>query len=96
MPTLLTLIFRQSSHRHCARRGSNPSASGPVPIVNMSYSENSFSALVAKLIAPYVVGRGAITREEANDWLAEFADLEQRGEYFYSATPILTEAIKLA
>jgi arsenite methyltransferase len=67
-----------------------------VPIVNMSYSENSFSALVAKLIAPYVVGRGAITREEANDWLAEFADLEQRGEYFYSATPILTEAIKLA
>jgi hypothetical protein len=43
-----------------------------------------------------VVGRGAITREEANDWLAEFADLEQRGEYFYSATPILTEAIKLA
>src|SRR6202022_4275672 len=52
-----------------------------VPIVNMSYSENSFSALVAKLIAPYVVGRGAVTPEEANDWLAEFADLERRGEY---------------
>ena len=51
---------------------------------------------MAKLIAPYVVGRGAVTLEEANVWLAEFADLERRGEYFYSATPILTEAIKLA
>jgi hypothetical protein len=28
--------------------------------------------LVAKMIAGYVVGREAVTSEEANDWLAEF------------------------
>ena len=88
LPSILAPALRKAGFQPIRQRA--------VPIVNMSYSENSFSALVAKLIAPYVVGRGAVTLEEANDWLAEFADLERRGEYFYSATPILTEAIKLA
>jgi SAM-dependent methyltransferase len=88
LPAILSPALRKA--------GLQPIHQRAVPIINMSYTENSFSTLVAKMIAPYVVGRGAVTSEEANDWLAEFAVLEAKGEYFYSATPILTEATKLS
>jgi ubiquinone/menaquinone biosynthesis C-methylase UbiE len=87
LPTILSPALRKAGFQPIRQRA--------VPIINTSYTENSFSTLVAKMIAPYVVGRGAVTSEEANDWIAEFAVLEEKGEYFYSATPILTEAIKL-
>jgi len=67
-----------------------------VPIINTSYSENSFSYWAPKLIHRYVVGRGAVSKEEADAWAAEFAELDQRGEYFFSLTPVLTEAIRIS
>ena len=39
------------------KAGFQPIRQRAVPIVNMSYTENSFSTLVAKMIAGYVVGR---------------------------------------
>ena len=88
LPTILSPALRKAGFQPIRQRA--------VPIVNTSYTENSFSTLVAKMIASYVVGRGTVTSEEANNWLAEFAALEERGEYFYSATPIITEAIKVS
>jgi ubiquinone/menaquinone biosynthesis C-methylase UbiE len=67
-----------------------------IPIVNTSIGENSFSYWIAKLIPGYAVGQGAVNKEEADAWVAEFAELDQRGEYFFSLTPILTEAIRIA
>src|SRR6516162_3727985 len=69
---------------------------GAVPILNTSFSENRVSYWLTKLIPGYVVGREAVSQEEADAWVAEFADLDQRGEYFFSLTPVLTEAIRIS
>ncbi len=65
-------------------------------VLETSYNQNSFSFWLAKMIAPFVAGRLSITADEADDWLSEFDALERSGEYFYSATPVITEAVKVA
>jgi hypothetical protein len=47
------------------------------------------------MIGPFVLGRQAVTGAEADAWLKEFEELEQRGAYFFSSTPILTEATRV-
>jgi len=37
-----------------------------------------------------------VGKEEADAWAAEFAELDRRGEYFFSLTPVLTEAIRIS
>jgi len=37
-----------------------------------------------------------VSDEEATAWLDEFAKLEESGAYFFSITPILTEALKVS
>ena len=46
-----------------------------VPILNTSFTENRISYWLTKLIPGYVVGRGAVSQEEADAWAAEFPDL---------------------
>src|ERR1700674_3259103 len=80
-----------------AKAGFQPIRQRAVPIVNMSYTENSFSTLVAKMIAGYVVGREAVTSEEANDWLAEFCGARrERRVLLLSNSNYHTEAIKVS
>ena len=67
----------------------------PMPVLNTSYHANSFSYWLARAIRLFVLGRQAVTAEEAGAWLDEFEELERKGGYFFSSTPILTEAIKL-
>ena len=67
----------------------------PVPVLNTSYHANSFSYWLARMIRPFVLGRQALTTEEADAWLKEFEELDQKGAYFYSSMPIITEAINL-
>jgi ubiquinone/menaquinone biosynthesis C-methylase UbiE len=67
-----------------------------VPILNTSFSENRFSYWITKVIPGYVIGRGAVSKEEADAWAAEFAELDQSGEYFFSLTSVLTEAIRIS
>jgi ubiquinone/menaquinone biosynthesis C-methylase UbiE len=67
----------------------------PVPVLNTSYHPNSFSYWLARVIRPFVLGRQAVTPEEAGAWLREFEELEQKGGYFFSSTPIVTEAMKI-
>jgi arsenite methyltransferase len=86
LPAILAAELRKA--------GLQPLRQRPVPVLNMSYNENSFSYWVAKMIARFVAGRGAVTRDEADAWLAEFNVLETEAEYFFSSTPVLTEAIK--
>ena len=72
--------------------GMTPIRQTPVPVLNTSYHANSFSYWLARIIRPFVVGKQAVTAEEADGWLNEFEELEQKGGYFFSSTPILTEA----
>jgi ubiquinone/menaquinone biosynthesis C-methylase UbiE len=67
-----------------------------IPILNTSFSENRFSYWITKVIPRYVIGRGAVSKEEADAWAAEFTELDQRGEYFFSLTSVLTEAIRIS
>jgi ubiquinone/menaquinone biosynthesis C-methylase UbiE len=75
--------------------GMTPIRQTPVPVLNTSYHANSFSYWLARMIRPFVLGKQALTAEEADAWLNEFEELEQKGGYFFSSTPIITEAIKL-
>ena len=67
-----------------------------VPIINTSFGESRFSYWVSKLIPGYVIGHGAVGKDEADAWAAEFAELDKRGEYFFSLTPVLAEAIRIS
>ena len=67
----------------------------PVPVLNTSYHANSFSYWLARMIGPFVLGRQAVTAADAAAWLKEFDELEHRAAYFFSSTPILTEATRL-
>jgi arsenite methyltransferase len=87
LPAILLARLRQV--------GMIPIRQGPVPVLNTSYHANSFSYYLARMIRPLVVGRQAVTHDDADAWLAEFEELEQRGAYFFSSTPIITEAIKV-
>jgi arsenite methyltransferase len=77
------------------RVGFQPTVQRAVPIVNMSFTGNSFSTFLAKMIATYVVSCGALTPQVAEEWLDEFTQLDEQSEYFFSSTPILTEAIRI-
>jgi ubiquinone/menaquinone biosynthesis C-methylase UbiE len=76
--------------------GLEPLRQTPVPILNRSYHVNSVSYWAARLIRPFVVGRQAVSAEEAEAWLQEFDALEHQGAYFFSILSILTEAVKVA
>jgi arsenite methyltransferase len=77
------------------RAGLQPLRQTAIPILNTSYNPASFSYWVSRFIRPFVVARGSVSDEEATAWLDEFAKLEESGAYFFSITPILTEAVKV-
>jgi arsenite methyltransferase len=77
------------------RAGLQPLRQIAIPILNTSYNPASFSYWVPQVIRRFVVSRGSVTDEEASAWLDEFIKLEESGAYFFSITPILTEAVKV-
>ena len=68
----------------------------PVPVVNNSYHANAFSYYLARMIRSFVVGRCGVSQQDADAWLGEFEELERKGAYFFSSTPIITECVKAA
>jgi ubiquinone/menaquinone biosynthesis C-methylase UbiE len=76
--------------------GIQPLRQTAIPILNTSYNPASFSYWVARAIRPFVVSRQTVPDHEAAEWLDEFAKLEEKGAYFFSLTPVLTEAMKVA
>lgn len=67
-----------------------------MPLLNRSAHENSFSYWIARMIKSFVVGRQAVTAEEADAWLEDLQSLEREGESFFSLSPTLVEAVKVA
>jgi arsenite methyltransferase len=78
------------------RAGMQPLRQTPIPVLNTSYNPASASYWIARSIRSSVVGRQNVTEEEAAEWFDEFAELEENGAYFFSVTPVLTEAVKVA
>jgi ubiquinone/menaquinone biosynthesis C-methylase UbiE len=88
LPSILTGRLRQA--------GLRPLRQDAIPIVNTSYNPATFSYWVAQIIRLFVANRQRMTDEDVAAWLDEFAILEKNGAYFFSITPILTEAVKIA
>jgi arsenite methyltransferase len=67
-----------------------------IPMFNPEYHENTFAKVALSLWASFVVERKGVSQDEASTWLAEFAELGRRGEFFFSLNRYLFIADKLA
>jgi arsenite methyltransferase len=65
-----------------------------IPVVNASFTENSFSAGMLEGLANTAVRLQAITRAQADAWLAELETLAAADEYFFCVNRFLFTATK--
>jgi len=59
-----------------------------VPQINTYFIRN-YSYHLATLIGLYAQGQGKVEKEVVELWLREFADLSERGEYFFCLNQFL-------
>jgi arsenite methyltransferase len=67
-----------------------------IPMFNPEYRENTFGRGALSIMATFAVGRRGVSREEAAAWLAEFAELDKEGKFFFSLNRYLFVADKSA
>jgi arsenite methyltransferase len=65
-----------------------------IPMFNPEYRENTFGKGLLAFMATFAVGRKGVSREEADAWLAEFAELDKQGKFFFSLNRYLFVADK--
>jgi ubiquinone/menaquinone biosynthesis C-methylase UbiE len=65
-----------------------------IPVINASYTENSFSVGMLKGFANTAVRLEAITRVQADAWLEDLDVLAERDEYFFCVNRFLITAVK--
>jgi arsenite methyltransferase len=66
-----------------------------IPMFNPEYHKNTYGRGLLSIIASFVVGRENVSQEEADGWLAEFAELGKHGKFFFSLNRYLFVAEKL-
>jgi arsenite methyltransferase len=62
---------------------------------NPEYHKNTYGRGLLSIIASFVVGRENVSQEEADGWLAEFAELGKHGKFFFSLNRYLFVAERL-
>ena len=67
-----------------------------IPMFNPEYHDNTYAKRVLGMMASFAVGRRGVSQEEANAWLAEFAELGKQGKFFFSLNRYLFVADKVA
>jgi arsenite methyltransferase len=67
-----------------------------IPMFNPEYRENTYGKGLLVIMATFAVGRKGVSREEADAWLAEFAQLDKQGKFFFSLNRYLFVADKPA
>ncbi len=67
-----------------------------IPMFNPEYHENTYAKGLLGFMASFAVGRKGVSQEEADAWLAEFAELGTQGRFFFSLNRYLFVADKLA
>jgi hypothetical protein len=50
---------------------------------NPEYNDNTYGKRLLDVMATFAVGKG-VSQEEADVWLAEFAELGKQGNFFFS------------
>ena len=66
----------------------------PVTILNTTFDENTFSYWLVQMVTAHAVGRNVLSLEDADSLIADLSALSEAGRYFYSATPVITEAVR--
>jgi ubiquinone/menaquinone biosynthesis C-methylase UbiE len=66
------------------------------PIVNLCWSDDSYSKGMTPIIAEFVAKRGGIESGELEAWAAEFARLSEEGRYFFCTSRFIFSASKPA
>jgi arsenite methyltransferase len=67
-----------------------------IPMFNPEYRENTYGKGLLAIMATFAVGRKGVSQEEADAWLAEFAQLDKQGKFFFSLNRYLFVADKPA
>ena len=65
-----------------------------IPMFNPEYRENTYGRGLLAIMATFAVGRKGVSGEEADAWLAEFAELDKQGKFFFSLNRYLFVADK--
>jgi len=65
-----------------------------IPILNSSYSENSFSANMLENYAAVARRRNIISQTESDEWLAGIDRLIEQDAYFFCVNRFLFTAVK--
>ena len=55
------------------------------PFLTLEYGAQTYARAVAPLIADFVTGREGLSEADAAGWLAELSELDERGEFFFTA-----------
>jgi SAM-dependent methyltransferase len=92
------------AHDHLPRRlapllraaGFTVTRVAPLPILNTRHDPEVFCYTLALLVADYLRGRGALSSEEIDAWLADLARQGERDATFFSLTQVLFVAEKPA
>ena len=64
------------------------------PLVNGAYDSQSYSYGISKLIRDYVVDGGHMSKADGDAWLAELADLDAAGAYYFTSGRMFFSASK--
>jgi arsenite methyltransferase len=66
----------------------------PVAVLNCRYDDQAYSYWLARLIAAFATGRGFVGKDEAAQWLADLAVIDERNEYLFCSIAVVTRAEK--
>jgi arsenite methyltransferase len=66
-----------------------------IPMFNTEYHDNTYAKLALGIMASFAVARKGVSQEEADAWLAEFAELGKQGKFFFSLNRYLFAADKV-
>lgn len=56
------------------------------PFATIAFDHDTYGANIVPFIGGFVPGRGGVTDEEAEAWMAEQRELGERGEFFFAIT----------
>jgi ubiquinone/menaquinone biosynthesis C-methylase UbiE len=67
-----------------------------IPLLNTSYSEQTYSYNLAALIADFVKNGESLPSEDVEAWLADLSELDETAAYFFSLNRYLFHATRMA
>jgi arsenite methyltransferase len=71
---------------HLLKAGLEIQRASAFPILNLAWSNDSYSKGLSALICDFVRSKGGINAKSALSWYQELSELSKQGDYFFSST----------